>query len=312
MVTAIPPLSDAEKLEFGANNKTGIDSTHQSKLVIASYNIRYARGPYLISGGLLRKVGLLNKSDRPAVVGSYLKSAAEALSAGHLLPRPDVVALQEADKRTARTGGHHVAEELAAALDMNWVHAPAGIPRGIRPVTRQWWLDFEEPIGLQDPGDTGVALLSRLSMSDVVRIDLPWNECPWRPRLAIGATIEAGTEKIRLFNAHVDPHAAADGQLAQLEAIAERAALTTLPTIILGDFNTLSKTKCTETRRFLESKGYQSAFPTGTPTWRGAGLRLHADWVFTKGVVVERWGVAKPLSVSDHWPVWVEISIKSV
>jgi len=312
MVTAIPPLSDAEKLEFGANNKTGIDSTHQSKLVIASYNIRYARGPYLISGGLLRKVGLLNKSDRPAVVGSYLKSAAEALSAGHLLPRPDVVALQEADKRTARTGKHHVAEELASALDMNWVHAPAGIPRGIRPVTRQWWLDFEEPIGLQDPGDTGVALLSRLSMSDVVRIDLPWNECPWRPRLAIGATIEAGTEKIRLFNAHVDPHAAADGQLAQLEAIAERAALTTLPTIILGDFNTLSKTKCTETRRFLESKGYQSAFPTGTPTWRGAGLRLHADWVFTKGVVVERWGVAKPLSVSDHWPVWVEISIKSV
>ena len=312
MVTAIPPLSDAEKLEFGANNKTGIDSTHQSKLVIASYNIRYARGPYLISGGLLRKVGLLNKSDRPAVVGSYLKSAAEALSAGHLLPKPDVIAVQEADKRTARTGGHHVAEELAAALDMNWVHAPAGIPRGIRPVTRQWWLDFEEPIGLQDPGDTGVALLSRLSMSDVVRIDLPWNECPWRPRLAIGATIEAGTEKIRLFNAHVDPHAAADGQLAQLEAIAERAALTTLPTIILGDFNTLSKTKCTETRRFLESKGYQSAFPTGTPTWRGAGLRLHADWVFTKGVVVERWGVAKPLSVSDHWPVWVEISIKSV
>jgi endonuclease/exonuclease/phosphatase family metal-dependent hydrolase len=76
-------------------------------------------------------------------------------------------------------------------------------------------------------------------MSDVVRIDLAWNECPWRPRLAIGATIEVGTEKIRLFNAHVDPHAAADGQLAQLEAIAERAALTTLPTIILGDFNTL-------------------------------------------------------------------------
>jgi hypothetical protein len=104
MVTAIPPLSDAEKLEFSANNKTGIDRTHQSKLVIASYNIRYARGPYLISGGLLRKVGLLNTSNRSAVVGSYLKSAAEAFSAGHLLPRPDVLALQEADKRTARTG----------------------------------------------------------------------------------------------------------------------------------------------------------------------------------------------------------------
>jgi hypothetical protein len=30
--------------------------------------------------------------------------------------------LQEADKRTVRTGGHHVANELAALLEMNWVH----------------------------------------------------------------------------------------------------------------------------------------------------------------------------------------------
>ena len=39
MVTAIPPLSDSEKIEFGEN------SNHQphdaNKLVVASYNIRY-------------------------------------------------------------------------------------------------------------------------------------------------------------------------------------------------------------------------------------------------------------------------------
>jgi len=33
---------------------------------------------------------------------------------------------------------------------MNWVHAPAGIPRGVPPKTRQWWLDFEEQIGLDE------------------------------------------------------------------------------------------------------------------------------------------------------------------
>jgi len=309
MVTAIPPLSADEQLEFGTNSSTSVNDAPRSSLVIATYNIRYARGPYLISGGLLRKAGLLNPSSRPSLVATNIKTAAEAFSAGRLLPKVDVLALQEADKRTTRTGGHHVARELGEALKMNWVHVPAGIPRGIKPVNRQWWLDFEEPIDLYDSGDTGVALLSRVPLTDVMRIDLPWQECPWRPRLAMAATVSIGQHQLRIFNAHVDPHAAATGQLAQLEVIASEAALTTLPSIILGDFNTLSEKKCKETRRFLESRSYKSAFPTGTATWRGAAIRLHADWVFTKDVVVQRWGIAKPLNVSDHWPVWVEISL---
>ena len=311
MVTAIPPLSDAEKLEFGTNGKPDAHSRSRNSLVIASYNIRYARGPHLISGGLLRKAGMMNLTNRPNIIAEHLKQAAEAFTAERLLPNVDVLALQEADKRTVRTGGHHVANELAALLEMNWVHAPAGTPRGIKPVARQWWLDFEEPIELNDPGDTGVALLSKLPLTDVTRIDLPWLECPWRPRLAMAGTVSIGEQQLRIFNAHVDPHAAANGQLAQLEVIAEQAALSSLPTIILGDFNTLSEKKCKETRRYIESRGYKSAFPSGTATWRGAGIRLHADWIFTKDLGVERWGVAKPLNVSDHWPVWAEIALSN-
>ncbi|HEY0760849.1 MAG TPA: endonuclease/exonuclease/phosphatase family protein [Pyrinomonadaceae bacterium] len=278
-----------------------------SKLVIASYNIRYARGPYLISGGLRRKIGLMNLKGRPEHVGNLISGAARAFTENKLLPAVDVLALQEADKRTLRTGGHHVAKELAEQLGMEWVHTPAGIPRGVVPVKRQWWLDFEEPIGLYDEGDTGVALLSRLPLSDVTRIDLPWHECPWRPRLAMAATISDGPHQVRIFNAHVDPHAAIDGQLAQLEVIAAQADATTLPTIILGDFNTLSKQKCIDTRSFLESRGYTTPIPTGTATWRGGGLRMHADWIFSRGVKIERWGVARPLNVSDHWPIWAEV-----
>ena len=304
----IPPLTDAEKLEFGENSNHKPAISHDNKIVIASYNIRYARGPYLISGGLRRKLGLLNLTRRPEHVGRMIFAAARAFSDGRFLPRADIVALQEADKGTARTGGHHVAKELAAALGMHWVHAPAGIPRGVAPAKRQWWLDFEEPIGLHDSGDTGVALLSRLPLSNVERIDLPWQECPWRPRLAMSATITLGPNQIRLFNAHVDPHMGVGGQLAQLEAIAERAETSTVPTIILGDFNTLSNQKCLDTRRFLEARGYTTPLLTGTATWRGAGLRMHADWIFTKGLKVQRWGVARlVLNVSDHWPIWAEI-----
>jgi endonuclease/exonuclease/phosphatase family metal-dependent hydrolase len=240
---------------------------------------------------------------RPQHVGRLIADAARVFAGGTLLPPVHILALQEADKRTVRTGGHHVAQELAAQLDMNWVHAPAGIPRGIKPAKRQWWLDFEEPIDLHDTGDTGVALLSRFPLSDVTRIDLPWEECPWRPRLAVAATIS----HIRIFNAHVDPHAACGGQLAQLEVIAQQADAVAGPTIIMGDFNTLSREKCLETRKFLESRGYTTPIPTGTATWRGAGLRMHADWIFGRGVRFVRWGVAKPLNVSDHWPIWAEI-----
>jgi endonuclease/exonuclease/phosphatase family metal-dependent hydrolase len=279
------------------------------KLVIASYNIRYARGPYLISGGLRRKLGLMSLAGRPEHVARQISAAARAFTEGKLLPPVDVLALQEADMRTQRTGGHHVAEELAAELGMHWAHEAARIPRGVKPVKRQWWLDFEEPIDLHDSGDTGVALLSRLPLRNVTRIDLPWQECQWRPRLAIAATISVGAQDVRIFNAHVDPHAAVDGQLAQLEAIAAQTEATTVPTIVLGDFNTLSKQKCIETREFLEARGYTTPFPTGTATWRTTVLKMHADWIFVRGVRIERWGVAKPMNVSDHWPIWGEVVV---
>src|SRR6185503_3316276 len=283
--------------------------TSSPRLVVASYNIRYARGPYLITGGLRRKLGLMSLARRSEHIRQQISTAAKVFSEGRLLPRVDVLALQEADMRTVRSGGHHVAKELATKMDVNWAHEPAGIPRGIPPVKRQWWLDFEEPIDMHDSGDTGVALLSRLPLADVTRIDLPWHECQWRPRLAMAATISVGPRQLRLFNAHIDPHAAINGQLEQLEVVAAKADAATIPTIILGDFNTLSKQKCIDTRSFLESRGYSTPIPTGTATWRGGGLRMHADWIFSRGVKIERWGVARPLNVSDHWPIWAEILI---
>ncbi|HBB90122.1 MAG TPA: hypothetical protein DC047_21175 [Blastocatellia bacterium] len=310
MATAIPPLKDSEKLEFGALEPHANANRTSSKLVVASYNIRYAVGRFLISSGLLRKLGISGNSKRVHQVGENIRRVAEVLSSTKLMPIPDVVALQEADKQTTRSGGHHVARELAEALRVSWVHAPAGIPRGQPPVARQWWLDFEEQIGLHDTGDTGVALLSRYPLEEVTRIDLPWHECPWRPRLAMAATISLGNNKLRILNAHVDPHAVIGGQLEQLEVLAAAAEKHSGPTLLVGDFNTLSKRKCAETRAFMEGRGFQTPIPTGTPTWRGAGIRLHADWIFYRDLKITNWGVARPLNVSDHWPIWAEIAVE--
>ena len=285
------------------------ESTSQSRLVLASYNVRYAVGSHLIPSGLLRKVGINLPRPRPDAVGRNIKTAARVFSDDVLLPRPDILALQEADKETGRAGGQHVAAKLAEEMGVHFVHVGAGIPRGIAPEQREWWLNFEEQIALHDPGDTGVALLSRVPLDDITRIDLPWHRCAWRPRLAMAATIELAGRQVRLFNVHVDPHGALDNQHQQVEALLEHAGQYEGPSLIVGDFNTLSRQKAVEIRRLMESRGYSTPFPTGTPTWRGAGLRFHADWIFVNGLSVKRWGVVRPLNVSDHWPIWAEISL---
>src|SRR5437899_9471327 len=146
--TGIPFLDRSDRIEFGEVRPSGSTSSDRSKLIIASYNIRYGVGRYLISSGLLRRAGFNLARRRAEVIAQNIDTAAHAFNDGLLLPPVDILALQEADKQTGRAGGHHVARELATKLDMSWVHVPAGIPRGKQPRKRQWWLDFEEQIAL--------------------------------------------------------------------------------------------------------------------------------------------------------------------
>ncbi|HWS54056.1 MAG TPA: endonuclease/exonuclease/phosphatase family protein, partial [Pyrinomonadaceae bacterium] len=235
-------------------------------------------------------------------------AAAAALTDGRRMPRADVVALQEADRATLRAGGRHVARELAEAAGMSFVRAAMATPRDEEPKKKQWYLDFEEQIRRGEEGDTGVALLARVPLADAERVELPWTECAWRPRLALSAEARLGGARLRVFNVHIDPHANLEEQLAQHRAVLDRADEWRGPCAVLGDFNTLSRRSCDAARDYLESRGYRTPLPTGTGTWRAGPLRLHADWIFTRGLRVERWGVARGLGVSDHWPVWAEVA----
>src|SRR5437870_13313806 len=94
-----------KSIEFG-NLEAALNEPAENRLslVLASYNIRYAVGRYLISSGLGRKVGVNFPRPRSEAVSRNIKTAARAFSEGSLLPRPDILALQEADKQTARAG----------------------------------------------------------------------------------------------------------------------------------------------------------------------------------------------------------------
>ena len=297
------------RIEIG-NASVSSEASSHSRLVLASYNIRYAVGSHLITSGLMRKVGYNFPTHRTDAVLQNIRAAAAAFSNNSLLPPPDILALQEADKETARAGSQHVAATLAKELDVPFVHVGVGLPHGIKPKPREWWLNFEEQIGIDEKADMGVALLSRVPLHEITRIDLPWHDCAWRPRLAMAATIRFGDEQLRLFNVHIDPHGPLDNQHQQTEAVLAEAAKHGGPVVVLGDFNTLSKQKAIEIRKLMESHDFATPFPTNIATWRGAGLRYHADWIFVRSLRVNRWGVARPLNVSDHWPIWAEIEVR--
>jgi len=306
---------DADGVEFGTfapeTQATPSQATpSQRSVVVATFNIRYAVGSFLISGGLLRRAGLSRPSRRGTLVGGNLQRAASLLASGELMPPADVIALQEADRRTTRAGAHHVARELAATLRMHYAYAGMCVPRGVEPRSKQWYLNFEEPFGPGDAGDTGVALLGRLPLEDATRIDLPWSDCPWRPRLALAARVPSGRGPVGVLNVHIDPHGPVEARLEQHRAVV--AAAERLfgggPVVLVGDFNTLTRAAREATRRLLEGHGFSTPMPTGTATWRAGLLRLHADWIFVRRARVRRWGVARGRGVSDHWPVWAEVA----
>jgi endonuclease/exonuclease/phosphatase family metal-dependent hydrolase len=301
----------ATEVEQGSFAPTAVPGRETSRLVIATFNIRYAVGSFLITGSLFRRAGITRPRRRAALVEGNIRRAARALSDGARMPPADIIALQEADRGTVRAGGHHISRELARALRMSYAHASMGLPRGEEPKPKQWYLNFEEQIAADDTGDTGVAILTRVSLEDVRRLELPWAECAWRPRLAMAASIRAGRKRVHVFNSHIDPHASIEEQLAQHEAVLAHARELSReePAVLLGDFNTLTPKSRSAMRRLLESHGYATPFPMGVATWRAGLVRLHADWIFVRGARVVRWGVVRRLSVSDHWPVWVEIEL---
>jgi endonuclease/exonuclease/phosphatase family metal-dependent hydrolase len=301
-------LNDSARvgIEHGSFAPSARTVAQHTKLVIATYNIRYAVGSFLITGSIFRRLGLRMPRRRPKLVARHIRSAARALTDGARLPPVDILALQEADKQTLRAGGVHVTRELAREMRMHYTHAPFNLPRGEEPKSKQWYLDFEEHMLADEAGDTGIALLSRWPLQRAARVELPFTECAWRPRLALEAVVRVREKNIHLYNAHIDPHATVDERLKQHQTILDVAEKAGGTTILFGDFNTLTAESRVRMRELLEAHGYATPFPNGTATWRAGLIRLHTDWIFVRGARVTRWGVAKRLGISDHWPVWAE------
>ncbi|AXY78593.1 endonuclease [Paraflavitalea soli] len=158
-----------------------------------SYNIHHANPP--------SKAGLIDVDAIAAVINKY---------------KPDVVALQEVDVNTKRSGMNE-AVVLAEKTKMNFYFAKA--------------IDHEG-------GDYGVAILSRYSLSGGTTHKLPTAEgTKGEPRVLATAIIEVNGKKLVLACTHLDAQRNDTNRVLQINAITGILQQETNPVVLAGDLN---------------------------------------------------------------------------
>ncbi|TPE46443.1 endonuclease [Pontibacter mangrovi] len=204
--------------------------------------------------------------------------------------KADLVALQEVDVNTGRSGTVNQASALAELLGMNFYFARA--------------IDF-------DGGKYGVAILSRYPLSGMETMSLPETAAPQsEDRVLATATVALPDGRmIRFGSMHLDVSNAAN-RLQQVQAINQVAAQEKRPFILAGDFNDMPESAAIQEldKLFTRTCGSNCAptIPVDAPTRTIDFIAFtHASGleVVSQQVVPERYA-------SDHLPVVATLQFK--
>lgn len=247
-------------------------------------------GPVKDTGFALRvlcyNIHHANPPSKPGVIDL------EAIAAVIRREAPHVVALQEVDVRTERSGSSvHQAEALAAMTGMTAYFGKA--------------IDY-------GGGEYGVAILSRLPMRGMKNTPLPSAEgTNGEPRTLASAIITLPDGKELLFaSTHFDAQRGDTNRLLQAARVRELLEGETLPVVLAGDFNASPDSRiiqaldATFTRTCVQGCGY--TIPQVNPT-------RTIDFIFYRPAnrfrVLAHSVVQEPYA-SDHLPVRAELQLK--
>lgn len=203
--------------------------------------------------------------------------------------KPDLVALQEVDVNTERSGkGLNQARELARLTGMNFFFSKAIDHQG---------------------GDYGVAVLSRFPILDSTRFPLPVDPViKGEPRTIAAITVEiAKGKKIIFASTHLDLKET--NRLTQSELIVKHFENAGLPLILGGDFNALSDSRVIQylDQHFVRScQACAPTIPVEKPN-RAIDFIMYKPGGTFKTVSTR---VVDEQYASDHLPVVVELTIK--
>jgi len=217
--------------------------------------------------------------------GTDAKVDLERIAALIRAAAPDVVALQEVDRVTRRTGGVNQAQDLACLTGMQYLHGRT--------------IDYQG-------GMYGNAVLSRLPVNGFANRALPFT--PGREARGVlqvhvySGLTETGNALFRFFATHLDTSEA--DRLKAVPAILEFAAEEpALPTILAGDLNALPDSAPMK----LLAEGWQVAGAGEFhPTYPAAAPDRQIDFILYRPA--DRWRVVEVKVLeesvaSDHRPI---------
>ncbi len=237
------------------------------KLKVMTYNIHHANPP--------SKPGLI---DIDAIVSVIRKE------------QPDLVALQEVDVNTGRSGRLNQAEEIARKLGMQFFFGKA--------------IDH-------DGGEYGVAILSRHPISDPVVYRLPTDSASNGERRVLATakiTLQGG--KVILFgNTHLDAEEDPLNREMQISEINRIALKEPLPFILAGDLNAAPGS---EVIRMLDRQFVRTCNPC-KPTFPITEPQIAIDFIAVNSETSFNIILHKVLTeqyASDHLPVVAILELK--
>lgn len=240
----------------------------QQTIKVMSYNIHHCNPP--------SRPGII---DLDSVAGTIKKE------------NPDIVALQEVDINTIRSGKVNQAAQLALKTGLKSFYFAKAIDH--------------------EGGDYGVAILSKFPLSDIHTYRLPMDAATkGEPRvLAVAIATLPGGKKIRVASTHLDAQKAPVNRLLQIKAIDSIAASESLPFIIAGDFNAEENSDVVK----ILDKGFTRTCNSCAPTIPVINPKKAIDFIAYKPeklLTVKSHRVINEIYASDHLPVLAVFSIQ--
>jgi endonuclease/exonuclease/phosphatase family metal-dependent hydrolase len=236
------------------------DQSAARELKVMSYNIHIGNPP--------SKPGLID-----------MESIVKAIKAEN----PDLVALQEVDVNTVRSGKVNQAETIARSLGMNFFFAKA--------------IDH-------DGGDYGVTILSKFPISETkIHRLTTLKGTDGEPRVLATAKIHLKNGKFIRFGAtHLDHLNKSVNREVQMEEINQVALKETLPFIIAGDLNAVEESSVIKKFDEVFTRTCQSCNPTFPVVRPNRTIDFIAFRTGNKFNILEH-KVVQEHYASDHLPV---------
>jgi endonuclease/exonuclease/phosphatase family metal-dependent hydrolase len=285
----LPALSEAN---VAATNAASYPSVSDSHLLEIGHAAKIQAGPPSPSE---IKVVSYNIRWRG---GEDLRQLAQLLKHDAEIGGAAILGLQEVDRNRKRTGNKNTVKALADELGMYYAWAAPPTPRG----------EKEE--------ETGVAILSSYPLSQVHRIVLPHEGPGKRRRVALGATIKAGTTALRVYSVHSENRMAVTKKLEQSKAVLADLAHypKDMPAMILGDLNTWESSAVAQTTQLFKDEGFHTPFDTRSTFSTKilfVNIAFKLDWIWLRKLQHNSHGIDREIELSDHWPLWLTIGMKA-